>query len=666
MSKKSLYNRDLSWLQFNHRVLQEAADNQNPLYERIKFLAIFSSNLDEFFEVRVSSIRQLKTINKQFNKKLITKPNRLLKAIKEQVSQQQEQFGSIYRKQIIPALKDQGIHIIDHAQFSPQQLEFSAGYFDQHFQQLKIYEKGNEAIFMENETMALLVEFEEKTPLTLIKFPDYPSRFVTLPSQEGMHFITFLDDIIKANLHQVFPHKTIRRTYAVKINRDAELYIDDEYSGKLVDKIYQALDNRNTGEATRVLIDSTVPDILLKQLKETLDIHDVDIVKGGVYHNFKDFFGFPNPIGASLEFPKLTRKSPFDTADIFKAIDQQDRLIHFPYHSFEAVNQLVEQAAEDKQVTAIKISLYRVDKQSRLIDALLKACQNGKQVTIFVEAQARFDEENNIRWGKVFEQYGAEVIYSFPDIKVHSKILLIDKKEADTHHRYAYISTGNFNEKNAGIYGDLGIMTSNPEVTKEVNQVFQVLSRKRIIPKTNHLLVSPFNTRSTFEKLIKKEIAKAKDGKEGYIFLKMNSLEDKDMIEKLYEANNHGVKIELVIRGICRLKAGVKGQSEHIKASSIVGRFLEHSRIYIFGKGDEQKIFIGSADWMTRNLDRRIEVITPVLAPHIQQYLLEYASLQLRDNVKARLLDEDQKNTYIQNNKEKMDAQVAATTLRIQ
>ncbi|MGS2764351.1 polyphosphate kinase 1 [Sinomicrobium sp. M5D2P9] len=665
------YNRDLSWLQFNHRVLQEAADTRNPLYERIKFLAIFSSNLDEFFKVRVSAIRQLKELDKDFRRKLISRPNKLIKEIKKQVEQQQQWFGAIYRDQIIPELKQNDIHIITSGEFNREQKAFSSTCFKTFASRLDTHyfdEMSMDEMALESETMAMVVEFKQDTAPALVRFPSEVDRFVVLPSNDEKFFITFIDDILRDNLGEIYKNKQIRNMYAIKLTRDAELYLEDEFSGTLVDAIYNALDKRKTGQTTRLLVDKSIPEYLKVQLKAALGIHDIDLVMGGTYHNFKDFFGFPRPSDRLLEFDALERKNSTwgDGINIFEAIEEKDRLLHFPYHSFDVLVRLIEEAALDEKVTDIKISLYRVGKESRLLHALMKCCEHKKNVFLFIEAQARFDEEFNILWGRAFEEMGARVVYSFPGIKVHSKILWIRKEnKPGCIKKYGYVATGNFNEKNSGIYGDLGIITANDAITDEIDEVFQVLARNLIIPRVKHTLVSPFNSRLKFMKLIEREMEKVRESKRGYIFLKMNSLQDPDMIEALYRASNSGVEIVLIVRGICCLVPGIRGQSENIRIISIVGRFLEHSRIYLFGKGEQSSMYIGSADWMTRNLDHRIEVIIPVLDKQIKNYLLRFIDLQLSDNVKARVIDNNQSNLYVRGEGRTIDSQEETISIMI-
>ncbi|GAA4275848.1 polyphosphate kinase 1 [Aquimarina mytili] len=650
---KKYYNRDLSWLRFNHRVLQEASDKNNPLYERIKFLAIFSSNLDEFFKVRVSDIRKIKNLDKPLRKKLITKPNKLLKKIKKQVLLQQQEFGDLFVNQIIPELKKEGIQLISCEDFSDSQKEFAEQYYQEKLKnKLTIninVEQNDGTIFIENEQLYLTALLNDEQ-LIFVKIPSNTPRFVTFPSENNTHYITFVDDILKHNLAKFYAQKQSSKFYSIKISRDAELYIQNEYSGDLLTKIKNSLGNRETGQVTRLLIDTAMPTILLHHVKQILDANETDVMQGGRYHNFKDFFGFPNPTQKKLSEETLTPIQDPELqkfSNMFEAIAKKDRLLCYPYESFDDVLRLAKQASEDKNVSKIKITLYRIAKQSGLADALLNAAKNGKDVFVFIETKARFDEENNIRWGKILEEHGAKVMYSYPGIKVHSKILLIERIEDNKPMQYGYISTGNFNEKTAKIYTDFGLMTANIEITSELKQVFQLLEGNIIIPKTKKLLVSPFTTRSTFEKFIQTEIENAIAGKEAYIILKLNSLQDNKMIDLLYQANNAGVTIRAVVRGICCLVPGIEGQSEHIHITSIVDRFLEHGRVYVFANGGNEKMYIGSADWMTRNLDHRIEVMIPVLDNDVYFKLRRMIQLQLDDTVKARIINEDQDNTYV-------------------
>ena len=649
LKSNKYFNRDVSWLRFNHRVLQEAADKRNPLCERLKFLAIFSSNLDEFFTVRVSNIRQIKKLDKPLRKKLITKPNKLLKEIKKEVIAQQEEFGKIYREQILVELKQKNICLLSYQDYTVQNQAFVKEYFNRQLSTLLTLKldpnKKQDNCFLENEKL-YLVALSKTNDLVWVKIPEDSPRFVVFPSLDHQHQISFVDDVLKHQFSELFQEPF----YCIKISRDAELYIEDEYSGNLLEKIENSLSNRKTGQITRALIDHNMPEAMIQKLKKVLDINNTDIISGGVYHNFKDFFGFPNPTNHQLSYESLEPKKQltFKNADsLFALIKKKDRLLYFPYESFDEVIRFVEEASINVNVVSIRITLYRVSKDSAIAKALLKAVKNGKKVVVFIETKARFDEANNIKWGKQLKDYGAKVYYSYPGIKVHSKILYIERIENNKNRGYAYIGTGNFNEKTSRIYTDLGLLTANNKITKEILQVFEVLERNIIVPKTKNVLISPFTARSKFIELVESEIEFAKSGKGGSIILKLNSLQDQKMIKLLYKASNAGVKIRLLVRGICCLVPGIEGQSENIYVTSIVGRFLEHSRVYIFGNGGKEKMFIGSADWMTRNLDHRIEVITPILDLDIFSKIRYTLQLQLDDVVKARIIDAKQENKYV-------------------
>ncbi|WBU88065.1 polyphosphate kinase 1 [Cellulophaga omnivescoria] len=654
------YHRDLSWLRFNHRVLQEIKDKRNPLYERIKFLAIFSSNLDEFFKVRVSDIRQIKSIEKPLRKKLITKPNKVLAEIKKQVDLQQQEFGDIFLNEIIPDLKSEGIHLINYKDFTLKQKQFAEDYYNTNLKNTLNIQTEKTAtknsLFAENEA-SYLVTLKNNEEIELVEIPENKPRFIVFPSTSQTHYITFIDDVLKYNLNK----ENNNNYYALKISRDAELYIEDEFSGNLMQKIIDALPKRKTGQATRALVDASAPTTLLNAIKSTLNLYNTDIILGGIYHNFKDFFSFPNPTKKQLSNSKLEPlQHPLLTQynSVFNAIDAKDQLIHYPYQSFEPVIKLLEEAATNDEVKTLKITLYRLAKTSRLNTAIAKAAKAGKNVVVFIEAKARFDEDNNLKWGKIFKDNGAKVIYSYPGIKVHSKIIYIEKESKGILTTYSYIGTGNFNEKTATLYTDFGLMTTDKKICKELNRVFLVLQGALIVPKAKKLLVSPFTTRHVFSRLVEKEIEFAKTGKEGLIILKMNSLEDKKMIQLLYKASNAGVKIHLIIRGICCLVPGIKGQSENITITSILDRYLEHGRVYLFGNNGDEKLFIGSADWMTRNLSHRIEVITPILDKDNFKIVKDILQIQLLDNVKARVIDAKQQNKYVTNSKNPTHSQL--------
>jgi polyphosphate kinase len=448
----------------------------------------------------------------------------------------------------------------------------------------------------------------------------------------------------------------VLNSYEIKLSRDAELYLEDDYrNAALVEKIYQSLEKRETGQPTRLLFDSAMPEDLQQALMQKLGIGEVDMFPGGRYHNLSDFFDFSDPANnPKLKYrhqPALPHPVLSYSEDMLAAIREKDQLIHFPYQQFSVVEKFIETAASDPGVISRKITLYRIAETSQLTDALVSALEKGKKVTIFVEAKARFDEKNNIEWGQTFIDHGATVIFSVPNIKVHSKVALITRTENGKIQRYAYIGTGNFNAKTATIYCDHGIFTGHPEITGDLEQVFLVLQKKLIIPKLRYILASPYNTRSAFMEMIEKEIRNAKNGLPSGIILKMNSLEDSRMIEALHRASDAGVSIDLLVRGFCSLVPD-DAESDNssvspIRIISIIDRYLEHGRLYLFVNGGDEKLFMGSADWMTRNLDRRIEVLVPILDPDLFRELREILMIQFQDNVKARTVDASDSNTRV-------------------
>jgi len=653
----NLIHRDLNWLSFNARVLQEAQDKENnPLFERMKFLAIYSSNLDEYFRVRVSQLRQMKRVEKSIRKKLALKPNKTVKQILAIVKEQQEAFGKIYNEEILPELAQNNIVLVPSEKFTNIQAQLANIWFVAHIKnelETKLIDPSKDKeIFLENQSLYLCVTFSDSKKLGFVKIPtDSNNRFVDLGKVSDTYHITFLDDIIRYEIDNIFNSSTVDGVYEIKLSRDAELYIDDELGGILAERIYKSLEQRQEGQPTRLLYDAAMPKPVAKRLRKLLNLGKIDMMPGGRYHNFNDFFKFPdltnNPELHYTSKPFIKHRTLDKAKDFFKAIAEKDQLVHFPFMSFNYVERFVEQAAEDAAVTHIKISLYRVADESVLTTALLKAIDNGKKVTIFIEAKARFDEENNITWGRKFEERGARVIYSYPRIKVHSKILMIIRQEQDKAVRYAYIGTGNFNGETSKIYCDHGIFTAHKKITKELGRVFRVLEGELIIPRNKHLLISPFTTRRIFEKLIHNEIEAAQAGQKAQITAKMNSLEDPDMIQLLYKASQAGVKIRLIVRGFTCLIPGVEGLSENIYMTSIVDRYLEHGRIYLFHNGGDEQMYIGSADWMTRNLDRRIEVLTPIYDSDLFAELKDILVLQLADNVKARIQDAEETNAYV-------------------
>lgn len=641
--KFKYYNRDISWLRFNHRVLQEVEDTRNPLMERLKFAAIFSSNLDEFFEVRVAEIRRIKGLDKPLRKKLISKPNKLLKAIKKEIDVLEGLFEKALFQDLLSQLKTQGFSLLTYDNFDNKIQDFCREYYEKNLKNKlnshSRFQTEEDRLFIKSGQVYLVGK--HKDGVIAYELPTGQSRFI----EYNTNTFIFIDDLIKINLFEEY--KT--EFYSIKASRDAELYIQNEFSGNLKEKIEQALSNRDTGQFSTMMIDKSMPEEYIELLYKALDISKIDIVSASRYHKLKDLFGLKfssSEDNAMHEIKPIRRKSLACHNCILSAMREKDRLLSFPYESFEEIIRFVEEAAIHPDVKALKATLYRVSKTSAVAKGLMTALSNGKDVCVFIETKARFDESNNIYWGKKLSQAGAKVIYSYPGIKVHSKIMYIKAENEKGVQEYAYIGTGNFNENTSKIYTDFGLMTANEKITTEIGRIFQMLEGKVIIPKVKKLLVSPFTTRKTIEKNIRKEIENSKNNKPAYLIFKMNSLQDKQIIKLLYEASNAGVKIKLIVRGICCLIPGIKDMSENIEIISIVDRFLEHGRVYIFGNDGEEKMYIGSADMMTRNLDNRIEVLTPILDKDIYRVIRHTIELQLGDEVKARDVDSKQENKY--------------------
>ena len=650
--------RDISWLSFNGRVLQEAADPSVPLYERIKFLAIFSNNLDEFFRVRISALRSFKKLNKSTRKLLESEPKKILNQIRGIVDDQQQEFGNIYQRDIVPELKDNNIELLELNQFSEEDLKFAHNFYKDNLVdhlEVQYIESHQTDCFLEDNELYFAVRLVGlRTRFAIVNIPvNEVGRFVKLPPKPGKLRVTFLDEIIKAVLQQMIPG--YRDSYSIKISRDAEMYIGDEFDGDLVEKIKKGLDDRDIGLPTRFLFDHSIPYDFLKLLQAHFKINLNDAIPGARHHNFNDFFKFPKPENAEhlfyKEMPPLNVKQWDEAKELIPFIEEKDRMLHFPYQKYEYVTQLIKEAVQREDVAHIRMTLYRVASDSKVLHALIDALKAGKAVTVFIEAKARFDEKTNLRWGGELKKAGATVLYSYPGIKVHAKLLFIEFKEETNKTPISYLGTGNFNEVTSKIYCDHALFTVNAEIARDIKQVFLVLERQIIIPNPIHLLISPFTLRSDFHAKIDREIKNALRGKKAYMFIKMNSLEDKRIIRKLYEASNAGVKIKLIIRGICSVVPGILGMSENIKVLSVIDRFLEHARLYVFCNGGKEEMYMASADWMNRNLDRRIEVAVPILDKDIYREMKEFLDMQWEDNTKARIIDEFQLNRYVQRKK---------------
>ena len=662
INKEGLINRDLSWLSFNARVLQEAEDRSVPLLERMRFLGIFSNNLDEFFRVRVATIRRMKKFGKKGKQIIGADPSKLLEKIQQIVVRQQEKFNHLYTV-IVSELEKENIFIVNEKKLNKEQQVFVKEYFERQVSTFVIpimIDSAPKFPYLKDRMTYLAVRItkskkEKKIKYALIEVPtDVLPRFVVLPSLEDKKYIILLDDIIRFSLKDIFSlftYETID-SYSVKMTRDSQLDIDTDVSKSLMEKISKSVKQRSKGEPVRLVYDKAIPANFLDFILRKIKLRESEcLIPGGRYHNYKDFINFPrigrkdlwNQTLAPSEHPGFKGQK-----SLLNVIRKKDILISYPYHTFNHIIDILREAAIDPKVLSIKITLYRVANNSSIVNALINAVRNGKQVTAVVELHARFDEEINIFYSSKLQEEGVEVIFGVPGLKVHSKLFLITQHEENKIINYAHIGTGNFNENTAKTYCDHALLTSDKTITNEVEKLFGFYLNNYKAGTYNHLIVSPFNTRKRFSSLIANEIRNANDGKDAWMILKMNSFVDKEMIEKLYEASNAGVKIKLIVRGICSLVPGIKGKSENIEAISIVDTFLEHSRIYIFCHGGNNKFYLASGDWMYRNLDYRSEVAVPINDPDLQEELRKYIAIQLRDNCKARLLNSTQgENVYV-------------------
>lgn len=660
MTELPFVHRDLSWLSFNYRVLQEAKDPSVPLLERLKFLAIYSSNLDEFFRVRVANVRNLKKVGKKTKAALNFDPGELLKEIHRTVNRQQEEFSAIFEQQIVPELKRERIHILRRLELNESQRIWVENYFNDHllpYVMPVLLVKKRIRPFLANAHVYLAVHLRDrKRPLgdseyAIVRIPsDQLPRFLLLPSEENQHNMIMLDDVVRHNLSVLFPGYYILDTYSIKLTRDAELYIDDEYTGDLLQKIKTSLQKRQVGPPSRFVYDREMPAEMLAYLSGTFDVGKNEILPEGRYHNNFDFFKFPD-FGLMhtryKSLPPLAHPVLTGGIDFFQAIREKDRMVHVPYQSYDPVIDFFEKAADDPSVTHIKVIQYRVARKSRVVSALIRALEMGKQVSVFVEIKARFDEAANLVWGEKLEKAGARVYYSLPGVKVHSKLALVRRMEENGPRLYAYLSTGNFHEDTAKVYADYGLFTVDTRLTNDISLVFRVLEN---LPTEQidfkHLLVGKYNLRSGLYALIDREIEAAQKGLPAAMIIKLNSLEDKEMIAKLYEASKAGVQIRLIVRGICCAVPGIKNISENIEIISIVDRFLEHARVLVFHNGGKEEVYLSSADWMERNLSYRIETTFPVFDKDLKAEIIAVLKLQWSDNVKARVIDRYHLNQY--------------------
>lgn len=653
-------NREVSWMAFNARVLQEAADSNNPLIERIRFLGIYSNNMDEFFRVRVASLRRMTYLGKSVIASLEDDPRLILPKILDLVKKQQLEYEKTF-KQLEKELAAENIFLLKVEELNQAQMEFASDYFTANVRHnlfpVMLNAKGkfppleDHTIYF---SIGLYFEAKKAPQYAIMQIPPKLPRFVVLPSEGEKNFVMFLDDIIRFKLHRIFANYSPQKieAYGIKVTRDAELDIDEDISTSLLQKMARSVDKRKKGQYVRFLYDSDMPEAMLKLLTAKVGITGAEnIISGGRYHNKRDLMSFPLMGRNDLCFePRPPLKHPILNyrTSLFSIIAKQDHLLHYPYQQFDYVLNLIREAAIDPFVKTIRINLYRVSESSHIVNALINAVKNGVKVIVVLELQARFDESNNIYWSKLLQEAGAHVIHGVPGLKVHSKLLLISRTEKSKSVRYGHVGTGNFHEKTARIYSDITLLTTNSEITNEIKKVFDFFETNYQRAQFRHLLVSPFNMRRRLNELVRSEIRNAKKGLDAVIILKLNNLVDTQLIKRLYEASQSGVKIQLLIRGICSLIPGVKGLSENISVTSIVGRFLEHTRIFYFKNAGDPLYFISSADWMTRNLDYRIEVSAPILDGKLKTQIWDILQIQLSGNVKARVVDKKLKNKYVE------------------
>jgi polyphosphate kinase len=659
--KVTMINRDISWLSFNARVLQEAADKTLPLIERIKFLGIFSNNLDEFFRVRVGTYKRMIDLGKNARYYIGENPSKVLQKIQSIVITHQKEFDRIYIE-ILQELKKKNIFIVDEKALSKEQGIFVKNYFKEMVRPLLVpimIQHTNKLPYLRDKSIYLAVKLSHKlknkdSRYALIQVPDDLPRFVQLPhsdKKEGT-FIILLDDVIRYCLEDiffVFNYDTYG-AYTIKLTRDAELDIDSDLSKSITEKISKSLKQRKIGEPVRLVYDSQIPKDMLDFLTKSMKIDkNQALLPGGRYHNFKDFIQFPKVGGSELvnvSLPTLEHPKLKGNKSMFEVLKKGDVLLTFPYQSFDHIIDFLREAAIDPAVTSIKITLYRAARNSKIINALVNALQNGKAVTAVVELQARFDEQANLNLANKLQDEGATLIYGVPGLKVHSKIIYISRKEGGKVVTYAHIGTGNFNESTAKVYSDFSLFTCDNRITSEVEKIFHFFKNNYKAGTYKSLLVAPFFMRNKLLKLIQNEIRNAKAKKPALIQLKLNSLTDEELIKKLYAASNAGVKIQLIIRGICSLVPGVKGMSQNIEAISLVDTYLEHARSMLFYDNGNELVYISSADWMIRNLDYRTEVACPVYDVSLKNEIKKIFDIQWNGSTKVRILNEKQDNPY--------------------
>jgi len=670
-NNNSYINREISWLQFNARVLQEATDESVPLIERLRFLGIFSNNLDEFFKVRYATVKRIVEAGKGGKSELGgIKAKELLEIITQIVIKQQSESVAIL-KTIDKKLKEENIYIINETQIDDAQDEFIKSYFFKVVSPALVTIILNDSVVLPNLkdsaaylAVRMLMSGNDKQ-FALIEIPKSVNRFVELPKQGGKSYIIMVDDLLRyclGDIFNIFDYKSIS-AHMIKITRDGELDFESDLSKSFIEKISDSVKHRQVGEPVRFVYDKTIHKETLRYLMSKMGIDDTDsIIPGGRYHNRRDYLSFPSLGRTDLLYDKIEAlpiKGLSQNESIFQAIAKKDYLLHAPYQTFSYVVKFLREAALDPKVKTIKITIYRLAEISHVASSLINAAINGKSVTVSIELRARFDEQANINYAQQMKDEGVNLIFGVTGLKVHSKMCVVEREEGKKIKRYGFISTGNFNESTAKIYTDYTIFTSNKKILKDVDKIFDFFETNYRIYRYKHLIVSPHYTKSSVFKLIDREIENVKSGKEGLIRLKMNSISSYPMIDKLYEASRAGVKIQMIVRGLCCLIPGIKDMSENIEVISVVDKFLEHSRVYIFGNHEDVKLYISSADWMTRNIENRVEVSCPIYDEDIKSEIIDTFNISWNDNTKARILNDSQENQYRKNDKTKVRSQFA-------
>ena len=673
MAKYSFFNRDLSWLSFNERVLREAANTHVPLLERISFLSIYSSNLDEFYRVRVPALMALHKLYKKDNIEEDQKKEYadVISEVRNTINKQLEEYGRILTEAVLPELRKEGIHLLYNEPLPEAVCSIASTYFYAEvlaFLQ-PVHIKSGHSFFPENNKLYLAVLAQTKGGEEQVIIVNIPSdklpRFHTVETEREVH-ILFLDDIIKTFIPDIFPSLIIKGTYSFKITRDAEMELEDEYSGDIADKIEKQVQKRDLGLATRFLYDPKLPLKWAENIIVSSGVGNAIIVEGGVYHNLKDFSSLPVK-RRDLLYAKLPVIEPMSCRDkelLLEQLIKKDILIHTPYQSYNTVLRFFNEAAIDESVAEISVTLYRVARDSRIVNALISAARNGKKVTVFVELKARFDEVNNLKWSKRMKEAGIRLIYSIPGLKVHAKVALVKKVVGGVTSYLGLMATGNLNESTARFYTDHVLLTSNQVLMNELEQMFQFLGKRERPTKNTsltfqHLLVAQFNLQARFIELIDREIEHAQAGKPASIIIKLNNLEERVLIRKLYEASKAGVVVRLIVRTICCLIPGVQGMSENISIKRIVDRYLEHGRIFSFHNDGKNEVYMGSADWMNRNIYRRIEVCFPVYNEELKAEMLDLLDIQWRDSIQAVWINDSLQNVSIPPSEEPVQSQLA-------